>query len=324
MKIKNILLLTICLMFFFVLPAFANESLEILLDSYYNKMISAESLETLIMSSYSRDCEVLGTLAFIYLNRNRVKSGDIKKAFELFEKSALLGDDNSQRILAYCYYKGKGIPKDDIMAYAYFNIVLPFYKNREAERIQNISNFKKITEFFGKGNVQYYSDRYLGLYCERDDESPNATTNDARVYAYSNFDSSIYKKLKIKHIQMLNIPLKYQLSIKLKEINYCIDDSPDDIYFIDVHITRNKIGFQAKLTLPLLEVDDKFFRKIAPPVYEGSKFTDASVISDIEKIINKILQEMTPVQIEKAKEVSKELIMKIEKNKNILVDTKKH
>ena len=60
-------------------------------------------------------------LGMSYLKGDGVDK-DEKKAFELFEKAALKGDNNAQYQLALCYQHGKGTNKDFVKAYAWLKI----------------------------------------------------------------------------------------------------------------------------------------------------------------------------------------------------------
>jgi len=307
-KIKNILFLAILALMFWVIPVLADDR-----------------LEKLIKLADSGDVEAQSVLAIKYSNL-----GNLKKAAEYFEMGALNGDDNCQRIIADMYYEGHDIPKNNIMAYVYFSIALPSYEKRITERVQNWHNFKKIADFFGKNIEQYTSPHWdiKLLYRERDycsslDDSKEAAVNyndteniDVNIYAYSKFDASIYKKLENKQIQSLGMPLRFPLPINFKVIEHYTYDDQGYLYYFDNHANIDKIGYYVKLNHSLLEVDDKFLKKIAAlPLEEPSKFSTAHTISQIKITMNKILQELTTQQLEKAQELNKELLKKIEENK---------
>jgi hypothetical protein len=54
---------------------------------------------------------------------------DHPKAVYWFRKSAESGNSLAQAKLGSCYYNGNGVPKDEIEAYAYFNIAGASYEN---------------------------------------------------------------------------------------------------------------------------------------------------------------------------------------------------
>jgi len=91
---RKILLLTLLIMFVFVLPTFAGDKLDKLIEKAERGEASAQA-----------------DLGLLYDYGKEVPQ-DYKKAFELYEKSALQGYAKGQAYLASLYYEGNGVSQD--------------------------------------------------------------------------------------------------------------------------------------------------------------------------------------------------------------------
>jgi len=98
-KMKNLFLLMVFLLFIFAVPAFADNTIEKLIES-------AESGE--VKAQYK--------LGDMYYNGEGV-SKDNNKAFKWYEKAALQGDADAQYELGSMYSSGAGVPKDPKKAF---------------------------------------------------------------------------------------------------------------------------------------------------------------------------------------------------------------
>ena len=289
-------------------------------------VFAADSFEETLKKAENGDAiaqELLGTL---YTLGNGVPK-DYKKAAEWYEKAASQGVDEAQYSLGMMYYDGIGVPQDYINAYVYFNLAAASDHNKaifkiylvqaimsrdQIEKAQNISQelFKKIVD-----NKKFAAD-----------------VIEAAIKKAESGDAKAQYELGLRYAAGANVPRNDKKAFEWYEKSALQGNATAQYNLGMMYSTGTGVPNDDKKALEWLEKaalqgEKEAQYNLGMIYYTGfgapRDYMNAYVYFNIAATGNheyaienrkQIQEKMTPAQIEKAQELSRELFKKITDN----------